>query len=63
MNNAPGSLKTDRSNDHDTRMRFMRIDEETGRMLRELWVIVEPKLPTILDGFYRHVTSEPNLAA
>ena len=63
MNNAPGPLQNDTSNDRDTRMRFMRIDEETGRMLRELWVIVEPKLPTILDGFYRHVTSEPKLAA
>ncbi|MDP3545452.1 MAG: protoglobin domain-containing protein, partial [Phreatobacter sp.] len=41
----------------------MRIDEETGQLLRELWAIVEPKLPTILDGFYRHVTSEPKLAA
>ena len=25
------------------------------------WKVVEPSLPTILDGFYQHVTSEPHL--
>lgn len=63
MHTAAESVQRDTSNDRNTRMRFMRIDDETGTMLRELWVIVEPKLPTILDGFYRHVTSEPKLAA
>jgi methyl-accepting chemotaxis protein len=48
--------------DRDARLRFMRIDGETGALLREFWKIVEPALPTILDGFYRHVTSEPRLA-
>ena len=48
--------------DRDARLRFMRIDGETGALLREFWKVVEPALPTILDGFYRHVTSEPRLA-
>lgn len=50
------------SNDRETRLRFMRIGEATGTTLREFWPAVEKALPTILDGFYRHVTAEPNLA-
>lgn len=48
--------------DRDTRLRFMRIGEATGIALREFWPTVEKALPVILDGFYRHVTAEPNLA-
>ncbi|WP_210243889.1 globin-coupled sensor protein [Bradyrhizobium guangdongense] len=44
-------------------MRFMRIDEKTGRVLREFWGAVEPALPAILEGFYAHVATEPALAA
>ncbi len=43
-------------------MRFMRIDPETGEMLREFWKVVEKALPEILEGFYGHVTKEPQLA-
>jgi hypothetical protein len=39
-------------------MRFMRIDAGTGEALRDFWQFVEPALPDILAGFYRHVTSE-----
>ena len=49
--------------DRDSRMRFMRIDESTGKILREFWKVVEPGLPTILEGFYAHVTRESRLAA
>ena len=48
--------------DRETRLRFMRISQETSALLREFWAEVQPTLPTILEGFYRHVTSEPNLA-
>jgi len=44
-------------------MRFMRIDAATGELLREFWTVVEPQLPDILEGFYLHVTAEPQLAA
>ena len=50
------------SQDRQTRMRFMRIDERTGELLREFWKVVEPALPEILEAFYRHVTREPQLA-
>jgi methyl-accepting chemotaxis protein len=47
----------------DARIRFMRISESSGVALREFWPVVEKELPAILDGFYRHVSSEPKLAA
>jgi len=48
--------------ERETRLRFMRISRESSALLREFWAEVQPALPTILEGFYRHVTSEPNLA-
>ena len=48
--------------DRETRLRFMRITDETGSQLREFWKIIDQQLPTILDNFYRHVTAEPTLA-
>jgi methyl-accepting chemotaxis protein len=56
------ATKSDSNQDRETRMRFMRIDDRTGELLREFWNIVEPALPDVLDGFYRHVTREPQLA-
>ncbi len=56
------SVTADVDQDRGGRLRFMRIDERTGALLREFWIVVEPALPTILEGFYRHVTSEPQLA-
>src|SRR3569833_452196 len=43
-------------------MRFMQISNATGEALREFWKVIEPKLPEILDGFYNHLASEPELA-
>ena len=57
-----GKIPTDSSQDRETRMRFMRIDTTTGELLREFWKVVEPALPEVLEGFYRHVTREPQLA-
>jgi len=48
--------------DRDTRLRFMRIDQTTGELLREFWKVVEPALPDLLQSFYDHATSQPNLA-
>ena len=49
-------------NDRETRMRFMRIDARTGTLLQDFWKVVEPALPDVLEGFYRHVAGEPQLA-
>jgi uncharacterized protein YoxC len=43
------------------RMRFMRITPATSEALRDFWKVAEPSLPAILDGFYQHVTAEPQL--
>jgi methyl-accepting chemotaxis protein len=48
--------------DREARLRFMRIDAATGKLLREFWTVVEPALPAIIDAFYQHVTKEPHLA-
>lgn len=52
----------DRDQDRATRMRFMRIDVKTGERLREFWSVVEPAFPEIVEGFYQHITREPQLA-
>jgi methyl-accepting chemotaxis protein len=49
--------------DVETRLRFLGITSDTGKLLREFWKVVEPVLPRILEGFYHHVASEPNLAS
>jgi methyl-accepting chemotaxis protein len=48
--------------DREIRLQFMRITPEMGELLREFWKVVEPQLPVILEGFYRHVGSQPHLA-
>ncbi|HUB48990.1 MAG TPA: globin-coupled sensor protein [Acetobacteraceae bacterium] len=49
--------------DLGTRSRFMRIGADDLQLLQRFWQIVEPKLPEILDGFYRHLATEPRLQA
>lgn len=48
--------------DSVNRINFMRIDGKTGELLREFWPHLEPKLPSILEGFYAHVGTVPALA-
>ena len=64
MTLKPTSLAepADGNQDRETRMRFMHIDAETGETLREFWNKVDGALPEILEGFYQHVTKEPQLA-
>ncbi len=45
-----------------SRLRFMAVTPRTGELLREFWGHLEPHLPSILEGFYAHVGSEPALA-
>jgi len=49
--------------DREARLRFLQIDDQTCMLLREFWKVVQPSLPAILDGFYKHLTSEPKLAS
>jgi methyl-accepting chemotaxis protein len=41
----------------------MEISADTSLALRELWTVIEPHLPEVLDGFYAHLASEPALAS
>jgi hypothetical protein len=43
------------------RLRFMRIDSHTSELLREFWKVLERNLPEILDLFYEHVASAPQI--
>lgn len=52
----------DISQDREVRMRFLRIDTATGELLREFWTVVEPALPSVIEGFYHHLAKEPQLA-
>jgi methyl-accepting chemotaxis protein len=49
--------------DNSASLAFLRIDADTRRRLEEFWRVAQPRLPEILDGFYRHVGSIPALAA
>jgi hypothetical protein len=45
------------------RLAYLRFTDVQRHRLRDLWPLVEPHLPRILDAFYAHVTSYPELAA
>ena len=59
MSQASGVDSTDLAN----RLHFMRTNDETTKILRDTWRLIEPALPGILEGFYRHVLTVPALAA
>jgi methyl-accepting chemotaxis protein len=59
---TPPAGPTDHNQDRETRLRFMHIDAGTGETLREFWKKVQGALPEILEGFYQHITKEPQLA-
>ena len=44
-----------------TRTRFLGLDAEACRLLTAFWPTIEPRLPDIVEGFYRHVTAIPHL--
>lgn len=50
------------ADDRAARLAFMQINDETSKVLKTFWAVVEPALPAVLEGFYRHVTSTPHLA-
>ncbi|MEQ8817605.1 MAG: globin-coupled sensor protein [Thalassobaculum sp.] len=59
MSQASGVDSTDLAN----RLHFMRTNDETTKILRDTWGLIEPALPGILERFYRHVLTVPALAA
>jgi methyl-accepting chemotaxis protein len=55
------TLRHDTAAETRARLGFMQITPETGKTLASFWSHVQSALPGILDGFYRHITSEPQL--
>ncbi|GBD48268.1 globin-coupled sensor protein [Methylopila sp. Yamaguchi] len=51
------------SGDASSHLLFLQIDEEAKQRLRAAWTVVQPHLGSILDGFYAHLSSQPELAA
>ncbi len=56
------SSVTDASLDREVRLRFMRINDETGELLRDFLRVLLPHMDTVIGGFYKHVLSEACLA-
>ncbi|CAL4868720.1 hypothetical protein MMA231_03009 [Asticcacaulis sp. MM231] len=52
---------TDNFSDHQHRLAFARIASEDIAQLRQVWPLIEPSLPRILNAFYAHVRKEPSL--
>jgi truncated hemoglobin YjbI len=46
----------------DLSLDFMRVGPRTKELLKEFWTIAEPKLPEILERFYQHIDTQPELA-
>lgn len=44
------------------RLLFLNIDDQVRRLLPEVWTLVEPNLPTMLDAFYAHLATIPSLS-
>ena len=49
--------------DRDTRLRFLRLDDDCRTSLRDLWPKIEAEIEPLLRGFYDHLSKFPNLSA
>ncbi|ADZ69916.1 globin-coupled sensor protein [Polymorphum gilvum] len=45
------------------RLSFLQIGRDEMHIAKEIWALIEPALPDILNGFYDHVRRVPTLAA
>lgn len=61
MSTQKNDLLASNSLDVEGRLNFMMVSESTRSSLREFWTVIEPKLPEILNGFYGHLASVPQL--
>jgi methyl-accepting chemotaxis protein len=54
--------ETSGSHEWDQRKKFMMITAEMSALLPQIWEVIKPALPEILDGFYAHVGAVSGLA-
>jgi ABC-type transporter Mla subunit MlaD len=47
--------------DLDVRRRFLGLDTDACQLLAAFWPTIEPRLPEIIEGFYRHLMAIPQL--
>jgi methyl-accepting chemotaxis protein len=47
--------------DLDVRRRFLGLDTDACQLLAAFWPTIEPRLPEIIEGFYRHLVTIPRL--
>ena len=59
---SPAACIENTDQNRQARLRYMGVSTRTGELLREFWKMAEPAVPGILDGFYRHIASEPQLS-
>ncbi|MCC5976530.1 MAG: globin-coupled sensor protein [Salinarimonas sp.] len=60
MSHAPA--QTFDKADHETRLRYARIDATTRANLPAIWQQIAPELPGVLTRFYAHAHAEPHLS-
>ncbi|GAA0781496.1 globin-coupled sensor protein [Roseibium denhamense] len=53
---------TDHLGDFQKRLRFAEVDQEHIARLQNIWPTIKPSLDDLLEGFYQHVRSEPDMA-
>ncbi|WP_413204723.1 protoglobin domain-containing protein [Rhodospirillum sp. A1_3_36] len=49
--------------DRDARLAFLGLSDQSRSDLRAAWSLVRPHLPSLIDGFYAHITRNPDLVA
>jgi methyl-accepting chemotaxis protein len=52
---------TEDDSDLGVRRRFLGLDAEACQLLAAFWPTIEPHLPEIIEGFYRHLVTIPHL--
>ena len=48
---------------NEERLKFLLIDDATRNSLREVWPVLAPSIPMVLEKFYAHITAVPELSA
>jgi methyl-accepting chemotaxis protein len=56
-----GNMAATDNSDLDVRKRFLGLDAEACQLLAAFWPTIEPRLPEIMEGFYRHLVTIPHL--
>jgi uncharacterized protein YoxC len=56
-------MASETADDIGARLKFFVIRPEERRLLPEIWKIVQPALPEIIDGFYKHASTVSHLDA